>query len=164
MIDSSEGITTCLHCLGNVACDLDGKPHEHNCDSTKQTLHKKHQVLTQLYNCAGVPTKEGSDERHHQERRLLHCPVCNRDHYHIAMCKDRSQNIKNGLVGTNIHVCFEPAHFVVVVKRKKRMCQTCCIGFEVKDIHFRLSSFIENQERSPVSSSGTNGEVALPKY
>ena len=35
-------------------------------------------------------------------------------------------------------------NFVAVVRREKRMCQTCYIGFKVKDIHFRLISFIEN--------------------
>ena len=95
-IDSSEGITTCLYCLGNVTCDLDGKLHEHNCDRIRQHLQNEHRAFTQLYEGARMPTKEGSEEQSDQERRILNCPVCKQCHYLPAMCTSDKKDVDQG--------------------------------------------------------------------
>ena len=100
-IDSSEGITTCLYCLGNVICDLDGKLHEHNCDRIRQHLQSEHRDFIQLFEGARMPTKEGSEERSHQELRILNCPVCKQYHYLPAMCTSDKKEVDQGYgIGT----------------------------------------------------------------
>ena len=108
-IDSSEGITTCLYCLGNVTCDLDGKPHEHNCDRIRQHLQNEHRAFIQLYEGARMPTEEGSEERSDQERKILNCPVCKQCHYLPAMCTRSKQDVEDGT--RRITDYFEPSMY-----------------------------------------------------
>ena len=140
-IDPSQGITTCLKYLANVTCDLDGKPHEHNCDHTRQKLQNKYRSLTQLYDCARVPTEEGSDERRDQERRVLHCPVCNQNHFHPAMCKDATEDIKDGFLDSTIRDGFVRELCCGIEERKTNVpnllhwIQGKGYSFPVEDFH-----------------------------
>ena len=80
-INLLEGVITCLYCLCNVTCDLDGKPHKHNCDRNRKLLQNEYRSFIQLYEGARTLTTEGSKERSDQAQKILNCPVCKRFHY-----------------------------------------------------------------------------------
>jgi hypothetical protein len=76
-----QGIITCIYCLCNVTCDLDGKPHNHNCDRNRMRNRNEYQPHLQLYEGARNRTAKGSKERDDQEQKILKCPACERIHY-----------------------------------------------------------------------------------
>ena len=99
-----------------------------------------------------------------QRRDLMNDAIKNAEYYTVLcaiktiftlLCVKTQQRISK--MGFWI-VPFETALYpncVAVSRREKQMYQTCCIGSKVKDIHFRLNTFIENHRNRHDSRKST---------